>query len=82
MGSQGPKMTSQGIAKILTLISFALPISACMPLVSEIKEARSHNEAPLHERLSRAIHANGFSHGVRSVHGDVRQIDVSIFAMP
>lgn len=67
----------------LAAVLLAIGLTACTPLVSELKAARNPHVEKLHERLSRSIHDNGFSHGIRSiVDGDDREIDTIFVAIP
>lgn len=59
-----------------------LALGACAPVVSELKAARNPHGDRLHERLSQSIHSFGFSHGIRSVREDNREIDTILVSIP
>lgn len=62
--------------------ALTLGVAGCMPVVSELKEARNPHAVALHEQLSESIHSFGFSHGVRSLRDGDRQIDSIYVAVP
>ena len=65
------------------IVLLALPLGSCAPLVAELKAARNPPQsAALHEQLSQSIHSFGFSHGIRSVRDDGRQLDTIRVAIP
>lgn len=59
-----------------------LMLAGCAPMVSDLKSARDPHSETLHEQLSRSIHSYGFSHGVRSVREDDREIDSVFVSIP
>lgn len=67
-------------AAVLALI--ALMLVGCAPVVSELKAARNPHAEALHEQLSQSIHSFGFSHGIRSVREDDREIDTVFVTIP
>lgn len=64
------------------VVSSAVLLGGCAPLVSELKAARQPRSLALHEQLSQSINSFGFSHGIRSVRDDARQIDTILVAIP
>lgn len=66
----------------LAIMLLAAVLPACTPLVSDLKQARNPHVEALHERLSQAIHDSGFSHGIRSLREDDREIDTIFVAIP
>lgn len=64
------------------VIALALILNGCAPVLSDLKAARDPRGEALHEQLSRTIHSFGFSHGVRSVREDDREIDSVFVAIP
>lgn len=60
----------------------ALMLAGCAPAISELKAARNPHAEALHEQLSQSIHSFGFSHGIRSVREDDREIDTIFVAIP
>jgi hypothetical protein len=67
----------------MAVFVLAVGLSACAPMVSELKAGRNPHVEKLHERLSRSIHDNGFSHGIRSmVGGGESEIDTIFVAIP
>jgi hypothetical protein len=66
----------------LALVLFAASVASCAPVISDLKAARASHVAALHEQLSQSIHDAGFSHGIRTVREDVREIDSIFVAVP
>ncbi len=67
---------------VLLMVWLASMLVGCAPVVSELKAARDPHSEALHEQLSRSIHSFGFSHGVRSVREDDREIDSVFVSIP
>jgi hypothetical protein len=67
---------------VLLVLWLASMLVGCAPMVSELKAARDPQSEALHEQLSRSIHSFGFSHGVRSVREDDREIDSVFVSIP
>lgn len=67
---------------VLLVLWLASMLAGCAPMVSELKAARDPHSEALHEQLSRSIHSFGFSHGVRSVREDDREIDSVFVSIP
>lgn len=65
------------------LAGLAITLAAgCSNVVHELKAARNVRSEALHERLSQIIHDNGFTHGIRSVREDQREIDTVFVSIP
>ena len=73
---------SFSVARNLLGIALALLLFGCTQVVHELKAARSPHVQALHQQLSDAIHKAGFSHGIRSVREDTRDIDSIFVAVP
>ncbi|MBI4985807.1 MAG: hypothetical protein HZC24_10840 [Rhodocyclales bacterium] len=67
---------------VLSLLGLVLLPTACTPVVAELKAARHPRAEGLHEQLSQSIRSFGFSHGIRSVREDEREIDTIFVAIP
>lgn len=67
---------------LLSVLFVASLLGGCSQVVHELKAARSPHVASLHEQLSTVIHDAGFSHGIRSVREDTRDIDSIFVAIP
>lgn len=67
---------------VLAVICTVLGAAGCAPVVSELKAARHPGGLGLHERLSQSIHDNGFTHGIRSIRSDDREIDTIFVSIP
>jgi hypothetical protein len=57
-------------------------LAGCAPLVSDLKASRGQHVGAIHEQLSNAIQRNGFSHGIRIMREDEREIDVIFVSIP
>lgn len=75
-------MLNPRVVLVLATILAAMAGSGCAPVVSELKAARNPHVDVLHQRLSDSIHSYGFSHGIRSVREDNREIDTIFVAIP
>lgn len=67
---------------VVSLMLLVLMLTGCTPVVSDLRAARDTHPDALHELLSRSIHSYGFSHGVRSVREDDREIDSVFVSIP
>lgn len=75
-------MLSPVARTLLTALSAILLVAGCSQAVRDLKAARNPRGEALHQRLSDAIHDNGFTHGVRSVRDGEREIDSIFVAIP
>lgn len=73
---------SSSLARILLAGLFAIVLAGCSNVVHELKAARNQRDEALRERLSDVIHDNGFSHGIRSVRQDERELDTLFVSIP
>lgn len=81
-GSEPGAYVLSSLARTL-LAGLAIVLAAgCSNVVHELKAARNARGEALHERLSQVIHDNGFTHGIRSVREDQREIDTVFVSIP
>lgn len=73
---------SSSLARTLLAGLFAIVLTGCANVVHELKAARNTRSEALHERLSEVIHQNGFTHGIRSVRQDERELDTVFVSIP
>ncbi len=67
---------------LVAVVLLAGGLAGCATVVSDLKAARTPHAEALHERLSEIAHGYGFSHGIRSIRDDAREIDTIFVSIP